>query len=178
MKQSAVEATELKFDLVTLKVKDAPRVNSSSSAALTAMLPLVATQCPWGDPRKLETWRQLPLRTLAEVLRQLASEAPAAAADITGWTFDMRKLSTEDLDFIDAGVMRGAHLDGARMIAKFTAGSPLGTVSSKMVLELGYYTHYRPLLLRLQKEAREEFQAGFLNALVAVPAQSEVEPAS
>lgn len=175
---SVADKTALKFDLTALKVKDAPRVNTSSSAALTAMLPLVVTQCPWGEPGNLETWRKLPLRTLAEVLRQLANEAPAVAEDLTGWSFDMRKLSTEDLDFIDAAVMRGAHLDGARMLAKYTAGSPLGTMTSEIVLGLGYYTQYRPLLLRLQKEAREEFQAGFLNALIAVPAQPGTEPAS
>ncbi len=196
MSNSVVAATELKFDFSTLTAADFPRLSGQSAGSSLVVLPWIVTQCPWGDPSKLETWKRLPFRTLAGVMRALQAESTAQRADLTGWTFDMQKLTPEDLDFINAAALRGQTPDGARMIAKYAAGIPVGvleatraslqqrfagkevplpsgpTLTASDVLELNYYAVYMPLLLRLQKEAQEEFQAGFLHALVSAPVVS------
>lgn len=119
-----VSKTEIKFDLSKLTAGEFPRVKGTSSAGALAVLPLVVTQCPYGPADKLATWRDVPWRKLAVVMRQLHVEAEAIRSDLKGWTFDMENLTPGDYDFIEAAVFRGHVKDGARMIAKYATGVP------------------------------------------------------
>lgn len=178
-------ATELKLELTTLKTRDYPPTKGDTLVGNLNVLPLVVVQCPWGDPARIEMWESLSFRKIAKVITAIQAEGKRVAAPLTGWEFDLEDLNAKDFDAINAAVLRNSVDQGSAMIAKYAVGVPVtvprvasdgtaGGLTADDVKELGFYTHYRPLLMKLQEEASEEFRAGFLDATGTAPARSEI----
>lgn len=173
MAQSTVEATALKFDLETLKAKDYPRNEDGGVSGAMQVFTRVVTQCPYGDPAKLETWTKLPFRKMGAVREALQAEQKAVARELRGWAFDLEALNADDFDAIAGASAKADFQQGAALLAKYLSGAPAGQgTTAADLLDLPYYPVFVPLLQKLQTEALEELQAGFLNTAGAVPARA------
>lgn len=170
-KKAAVDVT---FDLSVATAREiAPHMEgllSGKIASLGEILALVVTSCPaeWGPCDAPATYNSLPMAgELGAVYGALQREVKTAAQKVTV-KFDLANMTAPEYDDLNAKLAKPNPAQVADLLAQYVTECDVvdDVADPEQYLNLGYYTHFAPLMNGLKEHSQAEIQ-NFLKRFTA-----------
>lgn len=156
----------IEFDLTKATARDLEGVLSQLGKGKMAVLPkllaALAVSCPaeWGKPNEVDTWAKLPLNgDLKFAYGVLKQQMGLLDTSTVKATFDLSTLTAAEFDDLVIQLQRGEPKKQAQIIAKhITDCSIPGATDVSLLMELPYYTAFRPLVNLLAEAGKSELE--------------------
>lgn len=156
----------IEFDLTRATAKDLQpilaQLGKGKMAVLPKLLAVLAVSCPteWGNPNEESTWSALPLNGELKQAYGILKQR-MAAVDTKGIkaTFDLSSLTAAQFDELVTQLQQGEPKKQAQIIAKYVTDCSIpGARDVDLLLELPYYTEFRPLVNLLAEAGKKELE--------------------